>query len=271
MKLRIMPARMGLTWMGHGLRACIRQPLGFIGLWGLCIFVALVVCELFAQLGLPALGPLLVVAVMPSVWMGFMLASRRVLSKQRVTPTVLLEPWRGQTTEIKWMWAKLGGAYLLATLLVMVLADLFGPGSDTLATAMKSAKDSSELMGNPDVQTAILWQFALTLPVSLVFWHTPALVYWGKLSLVKALFFSAIATWRNLGAFALFGAGWMGLALGLVLLNGVLSAMLSEAMLVNVLVTMGAMWMASAFYASLYFSVVDCFESSEDFGAPPPR
>jgi hypothetical protein len=58
----------------------------------------------------------------------------------------------------------------------------------------------------------------------------------------------------------------MGLAVALVLLNGVLAAMLNEPMLVNVLLTMGAMWMASAFYASLYFSVVDCFEPDEAFG-----
>ncbi|MBA4110436.1 MAG: hypothetical protein C0487_12680 [Leptothrix sp. (in: Bacteria)] len=267
MKLRIMPARMGLTWMGHGLRACVRQPLGFIGLWGLIVCAAIITCEILAQIGLAALGPLLIVSLMPAVWMGFMLASRRVLTEQRVTPGVFLEPWRGQPSQIKWMWAKLGGAYLLATLLVMVLADAFGPGSDTLAKAMKTAKETSDLIGNPDVQSAMLWQFMLTIPVSLIFWHTPALTYWAKLSLGKALFFSAVASWRNLGAFMLFGLGWMGLAVALVLLNGVLAAILNEPMLVNVLLTMGAMWMASAFYASLYFSVVDCFEPDEAFGS----
>lgn len=269
MKLRIMPARMGLTWMGHGLRACIRQPVGFVGLWGLLVCAAIITCEILAQIGVPRLGPLLIVALMPIVWMGFMLASKRVLMDQRVTPGVFLEPLRGQTAPVKWMWAKLGGAYLLATLLVMVLADALGPGADTLANAMKNAKEASDLAGDPDVQSAMLWQFALTLPVSLLFWHTPALTYWARLPLGKALFFSAIASWRNLGAFFLFGVGWMGVAVGLVLLNAILAAIQVPAMLISVLVTVGAMWMAAAFYASLYFSVVDCFEPDEGLGITP--
>jgi len=269
MKLRIMPARMGLTWMGHGLRACIRQPLGFVGLWGLIVCAAIITCEILAQIGVPALGPLLVVSLMPLVWMGFMLASRRVLADQRVTPGVFLEPLRDQPPPMKWMWAKLGGSYLLATLLVMVLADAFGPGADTLAKAMKTAKETSDLVRNTDVQSAMLWQFMLTIPVSLVFWHAPALMYWGKLPLGKALFFSTVASWRNLGAFTLFGLGWIGVAVGLVLVNTLLASVLSAPMLISVLLTMGAMWMASAFYASLYFSVVDCFEADEAFGTQP--
>ncbi|RZI81607.1 MAG: hypothetical protein EOP38_18730 [Rubrivivax sp.] len=269
MKLRIMPARMGLTWMGHGLRACIRQPLGFVGLWGLVVCSAIVGCEIFMQVGLPALGPLLIVSSMPVVWMGFMLASRRVLADQRVTPGVLLEPVRGQAPEMKRTWAKLGGAYLLATLLVMVLADVLGPGGDTFAAALKSAKQASDVLSDPKVLASLLWQFALTLPVSLLFWHTPALVYWARLPLGKALFFSAVASWRNLGAFTLFGLGWAGVGLALVMVDSVLMALVSEPMLVNVLITMGAMWMASAFYASLYFTVVDCFEPYEPFDATP--
>jgi hypothetical protein len=124
-------------------------------------------------------------------------------------------------------------------------------------------------VGNADVQSAMLWQFMLTIPVSLIFWHTPALTYWAKLPLGKALFFSTIASWRNLGAFILFGAGWLGVAVALILFNTLLGSLLGAPMLMNVLVTVGAMWMASAFYASLYFSVVDCFEPDEAFGSTP--
>jgi hypothetical protein len=273
MKLRIMPARMGLTWIGHGLRACLRQPLGFVGLWGLVVCTAIITCELLLQIGLPALGPLLIVSLMPVVWMGFMLASRRVLADQRVTPGVLLEPLRTHAgaSDMRWMWAKLGGAYLLATILALVVADAMGPGAESLATALKSAKQSSDVLGNANVQSALLWQFMCTLPVTLIFWHTPALIYWARLPLGKALFFSAVASWRNLGAFALFGLGWAGAVLALVLVDGLLMAVVTEPMLVNVLITMGGMWMAAAFYASLYFTVVDCFEPYEPaLDAPVP-
>ena len=112
-----------------------------------------------------------------------------------------------------------------------------------------------------------MWRMGLTLPLSLVFWHTPALVYWGKLPVIKALFFSTVACWRNLGAFILFGLGWFGIAVAVAVADRALIAMVAEPMLVNTVVTMAAMWLASAFYASLYFTVVDCFEPQDI--APP--
>jgi hypothetical protein len=264
MKLRIMPARMGLTWMGNGLRACIRQPLGFVGLWGLVMCAAILTNQILGMLGLALLGPLLMILVMPLIWMGFMLASRRVLADQRVTPGVLIEPLKDKTTDMRWVWAKLGGAYLLAILLVLILVELLGPGADALSAAINGAKDEAELLSNPDFQAAILWLGVLLMPVSLVFWHTPALVYWGKLPVAKAVFFSTVASWRNLGAFMLFGIGWSGVALALAAINGLLLAVVSEPLLVHVLTTMGAMWMTAAFYASLYFTVIDCFEPDAD-------
>ncbi|MDE2400055.1 MAG: hypothetical protein KGL90_00115 [Burkholderiales bacterium] len=270
MKLRIMPARMGLTWIGHGLRACVRQPLGFVGLLGLIASAAMLL------IGIPVLGPLLVVGFMPLVWMAFMLASRRVLNQQRVTPTVLVEPLREPNPiTMRREWAKLGGAYVLGTLLVMQLADAFGPGSDALAKALESAKQASDVLDNPDVQADLLWRLVLTLPMSLLFWHTPALIYWGRLPVLKALFFSAVACWRNLGAFVLFGLGWLGAGVVLAVIDRVLVAAVPEPLIVNVLMTMAAMWLAAAFYASLYFTVVDCFEPDESSAAmvdmPPTK
>ena len=36
----------------------------------------------------------------------------------------------------------------------------------------------------------------------------------------------------------------------------------------TMLAVLGGMWVAAAFYASLYFSVVDCFEPSEPGSEP---
>jgi hypothetical protein len=59
----------------------------------------------------------------------------------------------------------------------------------------------------------------LYLPLSLLFWHAPGLVHWHSIPPAKALFFSFIACWRNLTAFAVFFLSWMGvfIATGLVL------------------------------------------------------
>ena len=54
---------------------------------------------------------------------------------------------------------------------------------------------------------ACVFAGALSIP----FWHAPALVYWGGQGWAKSLFFSTVALWRNKGAFALYGLGWLAL------------------------------------------------------------
>lgn len=81
--------------------------------------------------------------------------------------------------------------------------------------------------------------------------------------------FSIVACWRNLGAFAVYGLGWFVVVLALGLLDRFLLSQLPVPMLGNILAISAGLWVASAFYASLYFTVVDCFESSADTGTPP--
>jgi len=246
---------MGLTWMGHGMRACVRQPMGFIGLLGM------VACAGIVMLGLPVLGPFILIALMPAIWMAFMLASRRAVEHQRVTPSVLIEPFRDQQ-DIKQVWMPLGGAYLLCVLIVKMLADALGPGPDVLSSALSSSKELSDVFDNPVVQTDLLWRLGLTLPLSLVFWHAPALVFWARQPLLKALFFSAMACWHNIGAFVLYGIGWAGVVMALGLFGGVLRMAIPEPMVINTLMALGGLWLAASFYASLYFTVIDCFQSA---------
>jgi hypothetical protein len=265
MKLKIVKASQGLVWVRQGMLACRKQPLGFIGLLGLVGFVALLL------VGLPErIGALLVVGVMPLAWMGFMLATRRVLTGERITPTVMIEALKGRDAPRR-DFALLGGAYILATLAVLQIAQWLGPDPDALEAIMQSTKDAAEMLSNPLVQEDMLWRMGLTVPISLIFWHTPALILWAHVPVGKALFFSAVATWRNLGAFCVYGLGWMGVVLAIALVDRVLLALVPEPMLANVVALAAGMWVASAFYASLYFTVVDCFEPQrpdEGPGAP---
>jgi hypothetical protein len=54
---------------------------------------------------------------------------------------------------------------------------------------------------------------ALYLPLSLLFWHAPALVHWHGVPPLKSLFFSLVACMRNFKAFTLFGLAWVGVFL----------------------------------------------------------
>jgi membrane-bound ClpP family serine protease len=71
MKLVIVPAREGATWVKLGLRTFFRQPLAFTGLF--LIFVALV--SLLSVI--PWIGNVLGLALMPALTLGFFVASRQ--------------------------------------------------------------------------------------------------------------------------------------------------------------------------------------------------
>lgn len=263
MKLRINPASKGFAWARQGWQVCARQPMGYAGLVGMVIAGALLMA------GLPLVGPLLVVGLMPLAWMGFMLATRRVMLKERLTPGVLIEGVRAPDSP-RAAFARLGAAYVAGTFVVMLLAQLLGPGAEALAEALEKAQDADEVMADPRVLQDMAWRVGLTWPLSLLFWHTPALTLWARLPLGKALFFSAVASWRNLGAFVVFGATWLLALIALAVLARVVQQLIPLPALANMLTFAGVLWLVSCFYASLYFSVVDCFEGAQQEGASAP-
>ncbi|MFZ5529079.1 MAG: BPSS1780 family membrane protein [Pseudomonadota bacterium] len=253
MKLRVVPASQGLQWVKNGIAVCARQPWGFLSLLGL------VVTSTILLSALPLIGAVVIVGAMPMIWMAFMLASRRVLSDKRITPLLIGELLK--TSEARKRWLKLGSIYAGALFLVVALGLILGPGPSAFVEALDKTQPTESPLDNAVVLKSMLVWAALALPVSLVFWHTPALVYWGRVPVGKALFFSAVASWRNLPAFAVYGACWVALQVAVGAVIQVLTLVVPSPTLMTVTAVMASMWVLSAFYASLYFSVVDCFES----------
>jgi len=253
MKLRVVPASQGLQWVKNGIAVCARQPWGFLSLLGLVVTSTILLSLL------PLIGAVLIVGAMPMIWMAFMLASRRVLSDKRITPLLIGELLK--TSEARKRWLKLGSIYAGALFLVVVLGLILGPGPSAFVEALDKTQPTESPLDNAVVLKSMLVWAALALPVSLVFWHTPALVYWGRVPVGKALFFSAVASWRNLSAFAVYGGCWVALQVAVGAVIQVLTLVIPSPTLMTVTAVMASMWVLSAFYASLYFSLVDCFES----------
>ena len=113
------------------------------------------------------------------------------------------------------------------------------------------------------VLQSVLWRVALSLPLSLAFWHTPALVHWAKVPPAKALFFSVVASWRNLGAFVVYGACWLAVVAAAGAVVQVVTAIVPGSVVGTFAAVSMGMWVAAAFYSSLYFTVTDCFEPPE--------
>lgn len=252
MKLRQVAASRGAGWVWDGLLLTSKQPMGFLSLMGLFMTLAMLLA------GVPIVGPLVVVTAMPLAWMVFMRASQEALAGRKITPMLIVEVWRDPGGLKRWF--RLGSAYLGATFVMVLVGGLFGPDMDDLAKAIESLDEAESLMSDPVVRASLLWRTALTLPVALAFWHTPALLYWGRQPVAQALFSSVLASWRNLGAFVLFGLAW-----GLVMIGSVVGLQAWQSAitipLVNTIVAvLTGMWLAASFYASLYLTVTECID-----------
>jgi hypothetical protein len=252
MKLNIVPAKQGLVWVKLGIRTFWRQPLAFTGLFFL--FMAWVsVLSL-----IPVIGSVIALFILPAATLGLMVATEQAASGKFPMPTVLMVAFRAGQQRLRAMLV-LGVLYALSFLAVMALTTLVDGGSFA-KVYLANAPITPEVVEAADFQMAIWLSTTLYIPMSMMFWHAPALVHWHGIPPVKSMFFSVVACWRNLGAFAVYLLAWAavfvaGAAIILTLSSAVGGSDLTAAVLMP-----GALLMSAMFFTSVYFSVKDCFD-----------
>ena len=255
MKLQIVPAKQGLVWVKQGIRTFWRQPLAFTGLFFL--FMAWV--SVLSMV--PFIGAALALLVLPAATLGLMVATEQAASGKFPMPTVMLVAFRAGQQRLKAMML-LGGLYALSFLAVMAISALVD-GGGFAKVYLANAPITPEVVNDADFQTAMWLTTIMYVPLSMLFWHAPALVHWHGVPPVKSLFFSAIACWRNLGAFAVYLLAWAGVLLAGAILIVLISSALGGNDLSAAVLMPGALLMAAMFFTSVYFSVKDCFELPE--------
>jgi hypothetical protein len=257
MKLQIVPALQGARWVRAGFGAFLRRPFAFAALFSLFLFAGLV-----AML-LPFVGAWLLLASLPLVSLAFMLATQRTLAGRAPTPSVFTEPLRLSPQRTQAL-VQMGLAYALASFIVIWVSDAADGGKfEALQEAMASGKgDAAQiaaLLGDAQLQFGLLLRFGLATLLSLPFWHAPALVHWGELGVGKALFFSTVACWRNLGAFTVYGLTWGAAILAFGAVANLLAALVVQPQLIALAAIPAGLLFSTVFYTSLYFTVTDCF------------
>lgn len=250
MKLNIVPARTGLLWVQLGIKTFVRQPIALSGLF--LMFMAVIsMCTV-----LPVVGSVIALMLIPGATLGMMAASHEASRGRFPMPTILVTAFRAGREQLQAMLV-LGALYAGGFVGLLGLTAVLD-GGQFAKLYLLGGRVSAELL-NDDGFLAAMWVFTLGyLPLSLLFWHAPALVHWDRLSPVKSLFFSLVACWRNKGAFTVFGLAWMG-----VLTAGLLVASLVGGLIGPVIgsgLVMGAMLVLLAmFFSSLVFTFRDCF------------
>jgi hypothetical protein len=254
MKLNVVPARTGALWVRLGIQAVLRQPFVMVGLFLMDWFM-------LALLGfVPLIGPLALV-LMPAGALGYMAVTKDLARGSLPPPRRLLAGFQ-QGRERTRALLKLGlmfAALALATLLAALT--LFPPSPQAAENPIALALSTGYLVGT-----------ALQVPIWLLFFCAAALSHWYGIAAAKALFFSAVALWKNLGAFAVYGLGWVAvtftvsavLALARAVVGAGPAALLSVPLM---------LMLASMMLASTYFTFRDSFSADPpgDPESPPIR
>ncbi|WP_296447981.1 BPSS1780 family membrane protein [Rhodoferax sp. UBA5149] len=256
MKLNIVPARTGMLWVKLGIRTFFRQPLALAGLF----FMFMAVMTVASQI--PFIGTALAMALLPAATLGLMVATREATDGRFPMPFVLLAAFRAGRQQARAMLV-LGALYALGFLLAMGASWLMDGGSFA-SVYLGGVTPTREMMVEPAFQAAMWIFIGLHLPLSLMFWHAPALVHWHGLPPVKSLFFSLVACFRNFWAFALFGVMWLAVLVLVVAGVTTLAALLGKPELAGDFLFPVLLLTASMFFTSLYFTFRDSFE-------PPPE
>jgi hypothetical protein len=255
MKLVIVPAREGATWVKLGLRTFFRQPLAFTGLF--LIFVALI--SLLSAI--PWIGNILGLALMPPVTLGFFVASRQAVQGKFPMPSVLFSGFRAGPQQARNM-ATLGAMYAGAVILALAVSALADEGAFARVYLLGGNLDAATLQ-SPEFQTAALLAMTVYLPVSMMFWHAPALMQWHNLSATKSLFFSLVACWRNIGAFTVYTMVWFGVFMAVAMLVALIGIVMGSEEAVNIALFPILLVTAAAFFSSMLFSFEASFDAAE--------
>jgi hypothetical protein len=260
MKLNIVPARTGLTWVKLGIKTFLQQPLAMSGLF----FMFMAVLSLATLL--PYVGAALALALLPAATLGLMAATRQASEGKFPMPSILISAFRaGQ--QRKQAMLVLGALYAAGFLGVMGVSALFDGGAFA-RLYLVGGKVTEELVLQSGFQTAMWVAMALYLPLSLLFWHAPALVHWYGVSPLKSLFFSFMACYKNKGAFTVFGLAWTGIFVFAILVVTLIAGVLGSAPLATTVMFPVALVIVTMFFTSIYFTFRDSFVADES-GQPP--
>ena len=253
MKLNVVPAKTGSLWVRQGIRAFWKQPLALTGLF----FMFMASMSILSIV--PVLGGFLALMLLPAASLGLMAATREVELGKFPMPYILAAGFR-TSPEGKRSMLMLGLIYALCFVGVMGLSTLADGGDFAKLYLVGGSLEMDTLM-KPEFQNAMWLSLMLYLPLSLVFWHAPALTHWNGVPVAKSLFFSTVACLSNWRAFLVFGLMWSGIFLATTFAITLIGSLMGDSDFAAMALLPAMLMLAAMFFCSTYYSFVDCFTS----------
>ncbi|MCY1165113.1 MAG: BPSS1780 family membrane protein [Pseudomonadota bacterium] len=255
MKLNIVPARTGITWVKLGCKTFFQQPLAMSGLF--FMFMALLSIATLV----PFIGAALALALLPAATLGLMAATQEATKGKFPMPSILISAFRAGKQRVRAMMV-LGALYAAGFLALMAVSTLVD-GGQFARLYLVGGKITEDMVLQGNFQAAMWVTMALYLPLSLLFWHAPALVHWHGVTPVKSLFFSFMACYKNWAALAVYGLVWAGVFVMAMVLVTLVAALLGNPTFAALAIFPVALLMMAMFFTSIYFTFRDSFTDTD--------
>ena len=254
MKLNSVPPKEGYTWIRQGIWLFKQNPLGFLMLVFMYVFVA--------QLAVlvPVIGIFAVLLLTPTLSVGFMTACRQAIQKERIRPSVYVVALQSSPL-IRKRILQLGLVYaaliLALSFILSMLVDF-----ELLIPLMTNDKPITPEAVR-QIYLILFFGGLLYVPVAMLMWFSPVLVAWADMPVAQALFSSAIACWENRGAFFLYIAIWGAILIAIPLTIGSIFDALDLGQAASFIIAPISMAGLTVMHCSFFATWKACFAEKE--------
>jgi len=184
-----LPARVGWLWVKQGLDVFRKQPGALMALFFSCMFIAML------SLFIPLVGGMAPVVLAPLFSVALLQACADIDQGQRALPNLALAGFRKPVRKPLLL---LGVIYLLVMMLSMMLLTLLDDGV-LLKMATRQIPMDQELIEKS--RSALFISSVVYMVGWMLSCLAAPLIYWQKMALGKALFFSVVTVSRDIKAF----------------------------------------------------------------------
>ena len=254
MKLNSVAPKEGYTWIRQGVWLFKQNPLGFLMLVFLYVFLA--------QLAVivPVIGVFAVLLLTPTLAVGFMTACRQAIQKERISPMVYLIALKSGALVRKRI-LQLGIVYAVLILVLSFTLSLL-VDFELLIPLMTSDKPmTSEALRQ--IYLVLLFGAILYIPIAMLMWFSPVLVAWADMSVAQALFSSFLACWTNKAAFFAYLTIWSIVLIAIPLTVGMIFDVIDFGQAASFIIAPISMGGLTLMHCSFYATWKACFTEEE--------
>jgi len=254
MKLNSVAPKEGYTWIKQGVWLFKQNPLGFLMLVFLYVFLA--------QLAVivPVIGVFAVLLLTPTLAVGFMTACRQAIQKERISPMVYLIALKSGALVRKRI-LQLGIVYAVLILVLSFTLSLL-VDFELLIPLMTSDKPmTSEALRQ--IYLVLLFGAILYIPIAMLMWFSPVLVAWADMSVAQALFSSFLACWTNKAAFFAYLTIWSIVLIAIPLTVGMIFDVIDFGQAASFIIAPISMGGLTLMHCSFYATWKACFTEEE--------